>query len=156
MNPIYTSLYQKQNHQYYIFDNPDKKTLSFISRTDGSVSYHGNDPYRKDNEQLIKDCQSVDFIDAFIYLSLSNNTINDEFKYFEENYKGQFSGIKVHPNLCGRKRSEIKNFNTNYPLIVHCGVFEHDDPKDIALFAKKYNGNVLFAHCARFDKEALY
>lgn len=155
LNPIFKRLYKKTNHQYHVVDNADGKTVSFVSRNDSSVSYSGPDPYRSDNEQLILDCKNSDMIEPYIYLTISNNTMNDELAYFEKKHKGHFSGIKVHPNLCGRKLSEITNFNSNYPLIVHCGVFEHDDPKDVAKFAENYNGNVMFAHCARFDKTAL-
>lgn len=155
LNPIHKNLYNcKPGHRLAVIDLPDEQNLAFACGHCYNITYTGKDPYRKDNEQLLADCSIFEDLHPYIYLTLSNNTINEEFEYFEHNHKGEFCGIKVHPNLCSRKLSEI-NFNSNYPMIVHTGFSEFDHPADVAKFAEHYDGNILFSHFARCDIETL-
>ncbi len=134
--------------------------VRFVSFQGLSCFYEGEDPFHDENEGLINKCKSENErtgtknLLPYLYLTLSNTTMQRELDYFEREHTGDFFGIKVHPNLCSRKMSEI-NFNSKYPLIIHCGVGESDDPKDILEFAKRYKGNVMFAHYARFSPEVL-
>ncbi len=155
LNPIYSKLYPcKIGHRYTVYDLDDNQNLMFKCDECSNISYVGPDPYREDNIKLLKDCYGKPGLYPYIYLTISNNTLPKEFEFFEKNYKGMFYGIKVHPNLCSRKMSEIK-FDSGYPMVVHCGIGIGDDPKDIAKFAKNYSGNVMFAHFAKFDVKAL-
>lgn len=155
LNPIYKALYgHDPEHRISVVDLPDGKNLAFACTNCHEISYIGEDPYRFDNIRLIQDSASHEGILPYIYLSLSNNTMNDELKFFEENFSGKFYGIKVHPNLCSRNMSEI-TFNSAYPMIIHAGTGEFDKPSDIVKFAENYDGNVLISHFARCDVETL-
>lgn len=155
LHPLYKDLFKCGNgHLYSIRDNLSQNYMEIFCRNCGKITHVGGDPYRAGNEQLLKDCGKNKNLYPFLYLALSNATINCELEFFEKNYNGKFYGIKVHPNISGRKISEI-DFDSKYPLIVHCGVAEEDDPADILNFAKKYSGKVLLAHYARFKPEVL-
>lgn len=152
LNPIYCGLYP-QGERVSVKDC-GKDKLMFVKETDPKVLYMGADPYRYENLALLYDCKGHKNIMPYLYLAMSNNTMKQELAYFDRLHKGEFFGIKVHPNLCNRKMSEL-NFDSPYPMIVHCGISENDNPMDIVEFAKRYSGNICFAHCARFNVEAL-
>ena len=157
LHPLVKKLYACDGRQGHLYSARDlrERRIEYVCKGCGNVSFLGDyDPFRVANEKLIRECEGVEGVQPYIYLSLTNNTINEEFLYFENNYKGKFFGIKLHPNLADRKLSEI-NFNSNYPLIVHTGVEDVCNAEDVVKFAKKYSGNILFAHSAAFNKEAL-
>ena len=154
LNPHYKRLYDCPfGHQYMVVD-VDNDKIKFECAKCKKVSYVGTDPYREGNIKLIEMCNSYSHLYPFIYLSLSDNTMQHEVEYFESNFESRFWGIKVHPQFCGRKMSDIY-FDSHYPMVIHCGVSEYDNPMDVIQFAKRYSGNVVLAHLARCEETVL-
>ena len=118
--------------------------------------YQGPDPLRKYNIQLLKDAQPYrGKIYPFMYLGLANSTINEEVKFFEQNFRGLYYGYKLHPKISRRSLDEIPELCSNLPVIVHSGESQYDDPDTVVRFAKRYKGSVLIAHACRLKIEAL-
>ncbi len=154
LHPMYKKLYPcSESHRYGCVDTEDG-CVRFECKSCGRISYQGSDPYREGNTKLLESCQAHKNLYPFLYLTLSDNTMQQEMDYFEANYKSKFWGIKVHPNLCSKKMSEI-HFTSNYPMIIHCGMSEYDNPKDIIKYAKRYPGKVILAHLARCEESVL-
>lgn len=154
--PNYNHLYPcPSDHHYKVVPKEDRiHELIFRCCNCGNISYEGKDPYRNDNEFLINLCKDNPNVYPFIYLTLCESTIESEFQYFREHYERDFYGIKVHPNLCCKKISEI-SFNSKFPIIIHAGMQPEDNPDDIIKFAENYEGNVLIAHMARCSIKTL-
>lgn len=153
LHPQYKRLYPCQDgHRGRVIDVDNG--VRFECESCGKIIYQGSDPYREGNVQLIELCKGHDNLYPFVYLTLSDDTMQGEIDYFETNFKSSFYGIKVHPNLCSRKMSEIR-FTSNYPMIIHCGMTEYDDPKDIIQYAQRYPGKVILAHLARCEESVL-
>ena len=142
------------DHHFRVVPQGVRGLLRFECCNCGIVSYEGSDPFRDENRRLIDLCRQIPNVFPYIYLTLCNNTISDELAYFSEEYDGLFYGLKVHPNLCCKRISEIR-FNSGYPIVIHAGMQPEDDPDDIVKFAERYEGNVLIAHMARCSITAL-
>lgn len=153
LHPQYKRLYScQEGHRCRVIDVDDG--VRFVCESCGKIFYQGSDPYREGNEKLIEMCKGYDNLYPFLYLTLSDSTMQQEMDYFEKNYMSSFYGIKVHPNLCSRKMSEI-GFTSNYPMIIHCGMTEYDNAKDIITYAQRYPGKVILAHLARCEESVL-
>lgn len=128
-----------------------------VCSIDKTVLYCGPDPTRKYNIKLMEETAKYkNRIYPFLYLGLANSTINEEVEFFENNYKGQYYGYKLHPRRARCPLNKIKEINSNLPLIVHSGESEFDEPNTILDFAEHYKGKVLIAHACRLDERALY
>lgn len=161
LNPITKKFYPPQKG---VLKNSDRVRVR-SSRDHQVEFFNGNgiifttpqsymDPYREQNEALLDLCRPHKNLHPFLYLTLNDDSIAREIKYFEENHAGEFYGLKVHPNLTSKKMSEM-HFDSHLPLIIHSGVEEYDDPNDILEFAKNYSGKVIIAHYARWERSAL-
>ena len=118
--------------------------------------YQGPDPLRKYNVKLLEEARPYQGkIYPFVYLGLSNSTINEEIRFFEQNYHGLYFGYKLHPKISRRSLDEIPELHSHLPVIVHSGETQYDDPDTIVRFSQRYKGSVLIAHACRLKIGAL-
>ncbi len=151
VNPIREDLYCCDVGDIVQVINCELDKCIYVCKNSKKINYIGGDPFRLENELLIKNCLKIKNVYPFIYLTMSKNTISNELNFFKKNYSGMFYGIKLHPNLCQANINEL-NFQCDLPLIIHCGTNIYDHPQNIIKFAKNYKGNICLAHWARFDE----
>ena len=147
--------YDCDKHRVFVRDSSPGEQVIDCSLCHTRI-YQGPDPLRKYNVKLLEDAHPYrGKIYPFIYLGLSNSTINEEIKFFEQNYRGLYFGYKLHPKISRRSLDEIPEFHSNLPVIVHSGETQYDDPDTIVRFAQRYKGSVLIAHACRLKIAAL-
>jgi len=151
-HPLVKRLYDcLLNHTIKVLDNSDG--IEYRCTQCDKVLYSGQDPFHLSNIALINMCNKHKGLFPFLYLTLGK-TIEEEVNYFETNFKNQYYGIKIHPNCCQQKVDKFI-FNTDKPLIIHCGKSEIDCASHALNLAKKAKGNVLLAHLARLHPSTL-
>lgn len=159
INPFIKMLKCKKDfkNQFTKVNEGDKNgELKIICRKCNDYVYKGVDPFRKYNELLIKNASKYKGrLLPLVFLNLSNNTINEEVKYFEDNYKGMYYGYKLHPKFSYRPIGEIESIKSSMPLLIHTGTHEVDHPKHVIEFSKRYNGNIVMAHFCRLNKDSM-
>lgn len=109
--------------------------------------------YRQYNHKLLQCTQVLkeQGFTPFPFITTIANTyaINSEVDYFLKLDK-PFYGIKIYT---GTSADVLNNctFNSDYPLIIHTGLWENQFPKTMLQFCERYNGPILIAHFAMFD-----
>jgi predicted TIM-barrel fold metal-dependent hydrolase len=117
-----------------------------------TTHYKGEDVFREENVELLKAANKFN-LDTLAFITAPKKSIQNQIDYYENYYPG-FLGYKIHPtimmypaeNLC------VKSAKT---IVFHSGNDYYSSPHQIIKFAKRYEGNVVIAHFARFDKSSL-
>lgn len=143
---------QKNRKHHPIIKVVDQKQEAFCSEC-GTLICRNKNFYRRYNAILldsipqIKEMGFVPF--PFVTCISDSYAINDEVEFFEKQ-KSNFYGIKIYT---GTSSNTLNNcsFNSNYPLIIHTGLWENQFPMSMLHFIERYDGPVLIAHFAMFD-----
>lgn len=143
---------------YTCIRNNDGEDMVYCTKCNHFIR-NGNLIYRKYNLDVIT---SIEKINAayhtkfypFVTSASSNRMLQDEFEFFSSQYKNCFFGIKIYTGLSFHTLNEI-HFNAPIPLLIHTGGFENQKPKNMIDFLLNYEGPILLAHFARFDKETI-
>lgn len=118
-----------------------------------------DDYWFKINKNLIKACENYDNVFPYILLPVNSHLAKQVLERLEKQHYGKFFGLKLHPNAYSypvhRFSLRGEGRKMDYPIIIHTGVTQYDNPKNALKFARQYAGNVCLAHCARFDFETL-
>ncbi len=118
----------------------------------GGFHYVGCDVFREENVSILDLANNVGAY-ALAFLSAPTASVQRQVDFYEERYP-DFLGYKIHPTIikCPIDEYDISSKKT---LLVHCGNDEFSAPRKIVELAKRYKGNVIVAHWARFDREVL-
>lgn len=114
--------------------------------------YIGEDVFRDRNVELLE-CANKYNLYTLAFLTGTNYNIQKQSDFYESFYP-DFVGYKVHPTITMFPIDQLY-LCSKKPVLVHCGVDKFSSPLQIINFAKKYKGNVIIAHWARFDKVTL-
>lgn len=157
INPFVPQILCPQNprHKIKIIDSPISGFIQLLCTDCKNLFYHGIDPIREVNIEFLNQVKNISSIIPFVYLNVCASNINEEIEFYEKLFPNLIKGYKVHPTLSNRSLSEINIETTSKPILVHTGVEDCANPLNAIKFAKKYNGKVILAHLARFNKEAL-
>lgn len=155
LNPL-IKIAQCHNGFRTICDCKDNKDFMEIRCSEcGNLLYIGEDPLRDLNIKLLELCSRYkDRLDPMLYFYLSNNTINNEVKFFQENYDGLYKGYKLNAAQSNCSINDIF-FDSNLPLILHTGRKKYDVFESQKEFISRYNGNIILAHACRLKPEAI-
>lgn len=118
----------------------------------GSVHYEGTDVFRDSNAAILKVANQVGY-KALAFLSAQNPVLQKQVDYYENEFP-DFIGYKIHPTIMMCAADEM-NIESKKTIVFHSGNDSYASPKQIINFAKRYEGNVVIAHMARFDMQAL-
>lgn len=110
---------------------------------------YNEDPFQKYNKILLDNLN--EFFIPFLTLPVVNNFIKDEIK----NYQDYIYGLKIYTGLSEKTLDELQDFNFDFPLLIHTGMQNNQNPKNMLKFLKKYRGQIILAHYARFCPEVL-
>lgn len=135
-----------------IVQNISKDTYCIACENCKTVHYKGEDIFRKDNIKLLNLANDYNMY-ALAFLTAPNLSVQHQVDYYEKNYPG-FLGYKIHPTISMFPADKL-HICSNKTIVFHCGNDKYASPQQLLEFAKKYSGNVVIAHCARFDKRAL-
>lgn len=109
--------------------------------------------YRQYNLKLLQCTQSLkeQGFTPFPFITTIANTyaINNEVDFFL-NSNLPFYGIKIYTGTSADVLNKC-TFNSDYPLIIHTGLWENQFPKTMLQFCDRYRGPILIAHFAMFD-----
>ena len=143
----------KHDEMHYVSINDYGKKVRTKCHTCNTEKIYDNDPFEKYNEQLfsINDPKII----PFLMLSVTNNTMEKTAKKFLEVYNNKIAGLKLYTGLSEVYLDDIRNFDFELPLLIHVGYQHNQNPKNMIEFLKKYRGNVILAHYARFSQEAI-
>jgi len=155
LNPLVESLSCTKGH-YIKTLNTDEIVKIVCTKCD-KILYKGTtDPFRALNIQIIEESKCYNGrIYPFVYLSLSPNTIQEEIKYFQNNYAHQYYGYKIHPSISMQQLGSIDGLSTELPIIIHTKNDNYSNPAEAFEFAKKYKGYVILAHLCDLNIDIL-
>lgn len=156
VNEFTCSKESKDNFHYcHVSDTANgNNNLSIICDECNSQIYYGNDPYNLYNKKLFEEVNDNMFY-LFLMLSVSNNTMNINVEEFKSMYGDRLCGLKLYTGLSDVTLNNIKNFNTDLPLLLHTGKAYNQNPKNMIDFLKSYRGYIILAHYARFCPEII-
>lgn len=118
-----------------------------------TIHYKGEDVFRNENIELLQAADSYNLY-TLAFITAPNQSIQNQIDYYERHYPG-FLGYKIHPTIMmyPAEKLFIKSKKT---IVFHSGNDLFSSPNQIIEFAKRYDGNVVIAHFARFDKASLH
>lgn len=135
----------RDRHRVKVLDGLNGCLIAYCTKCN-KVIYEGKDPFRKYNIQLIELCKKINCAIPNLVLSLSNSTINEEIKFYENNFSNYFLGYKLHPTANFRDINEIKGINSCRTILIHNDSHGYDSIDNAIGFARSYDGNVVLAH----------
>lgn len=113
------------------------------------------DPVRRYNIELIKSSRKFrSRIKPFVFLTVAS-TAQNEINFFEENFKNEFIGYKLHP-WTNQASVENLHLNTKLPFLIHTGMRDLESSKNAIIFAKNHPNNcVVLAHAVQLNTDFL-
>ena len=135
----------RDRHRVRIVDGLNGNLIAYCTKCQEKI-YEGPDPFRKYNLMLIELCKATNIALPNLVLTISNATINDEVKFYEENFKNLFLGYKIHQTTNMRSIDSIDFINSNRTILVHSDLHQYDSINNILSFNDKYKGNIVVAH----------
>lgn len=135
-----------------IVENISNKEYIIKCERCNTVHYRGGDVFRNDNIKLLE-LATNNKMYALAFLTAPNLSIQKQVDYYEYNYP-EFLGYKIHSTISKFPADKLR-INSKKTIVFHCGNDEYASPRKILKFAEKYQGNVIVAHFARFEKDAL-
>ncbi len=130
--------------------------IALVCKTCNLIVYKtAQDPVRRYNIELIKSSRKLrDRIKPFVFLTVGS-TAQKEIDFFEENFKGEFIGYKLHP-WTNQASVENLHLNTKLPFLIHTGMRDLESSKNAIAFAKNHpNNSVVLAHAVQLSNEFL-
>lgn len=116
--------------------------------------------FRESNIQLIKKIEELNTLHQtsyypFITVGASSRMIVEESTYFDEHFNDGYFGLKIYTGLSFEILNRV-SYNSKKPLLIHTALrYENQHPRNMLNFLLDYEGPVLMAHFARFDRETI-
>lgn len=146
---------QPKRHRTVILE---KDSMLIIKcKTCGHVVFKSYiDPLRKYNLTLLYLTKPYRLrIKPLIYISLCSTTIQSEIDFWEEHYKNEIAGFKLHP---WNDQVSVANFciHSSKPILIHTGIRNLESAKNAINFAiNNPQVKVIIAHAAALDEYVL-
>lgn len=153
INPFVKENTCYDKHSTKIFPYNGNEIISICQKC-GKIIYSGDDYYKKYNDLLLNNCCD-DFFNVFLMLSICQTTIQNNIDYFIEKYGKKISGLKLYTAFSSVILDEIKINNKGLPCSIHCSKYNNQIPSTMLNFIKNYNGNIILAHFASLDYNAI-
>lgn len=135
----------RNRHRISIVDGLSGNLIAFCQRCKKKI-YEGSDPFRKYNIMLMELCKDSNKALPNLVLTISNSTINQEIKFYEENFKKLYTGYKIHQTTNMRSIDTLNYINSKRTILVHSDLHEYDSINNILNFSERYDGNIVIAH----------
>lgn len=142
-----------KSHKVFVHQTSDE-TYEVRCTNCGKLIYAGYDVFFEHNQALCLECNTAPFEIGALAFVVAPFKILDKLIAKYEQIDG-FCGYKIHPTICNQSISDIPIVPSEKPILFHSGVGNNENPALEVEFAKKYKGNVIIAHCARFNKKVL-
>ena len=133
-------------------ENVSEKEYLIKCECCNTVHYIGEDVFRSYNINLLE-LANKNKMYALAFLTAPDQSIQKQVDFYEYNYPG-FLGYKIHPTISMFPADKL-SIESKKTIVLHCGNDEYSSPRRILKFAEKYQGNVIVAHFARLEREAL-
>ena len=153
-NPFIKEIRCQKNASHYVAFNDEQNCLVARCEQCNSIVYTGDDPYRSYNENLMDSFQNTNFY-PFLMLAMSSSTIYNNIAYYTQNYNGKFYGFKLYTGLSANALDYIAKLETDYPLLIHTGIQDNQNPIGMLKFVENYKGKIIFAHFCRLHYDFL-
>lgn len=135
----------RDRHRVVIVDGLNGNLIAYCTKCD-EIIYEGKDPLRKYNIELMEICKTNNSAMPNLLLTISNSTINDEVKFYEENFANYFLGYKIHQSQNMRSINSLRGIDSMRTILVHSDRHAFDSIYGPINFAKRYKGNIVLAH----------
>ena len=135
----------RERHRVSIVDGLSGNLIAFCERCQEKI-YEGPDPFRKYNLMLMELCKNSNCALPNLVLTISNSTVNQEIKFYEENFKKLYAGYKIHQTTNMRSINSLEYINSNRTILVHADLHTYDSINNVIEFSKRYEGNIVIAH----------
>ena len=120
------------------------------------IIYEGIDPYICYNNYLIERLSTYNNIHVYPVISVTNTSMQWLIDYYKDLYGDKLEGIKAYTGLSAYSLDELEPIvNCDFPMLVHAGTYDNQNPNNMLKFIKKYKGIFQIAHFAGLELSAI-
>ncbi|NMA50898.1 MAG: hypothetical protein GX951_03500 [Mollicutes bacterium] len=144
-----------KNHRIAMFDGNKPGEILCKCMNCGLITYSGIDPYIKYNDILFELLKYEKNLYFYLLVSVTKTSMKWLIDYYLEKYGKLVKGIKAYTGLSGYNLDDVSSFVGKVPMLVHCGIFDNQNPSNMINFIKSYENYFQLAHFAALNIPAI-